>query len=111
MPMPYKHAIAAYGTAIAIIPLHISYGSCKKIHYTIPNWQRHGRHFTKQVQILLRYRRYLTTLSLCLVTLFQQPKLILRYKIRIRILSNLLSPAISPAVFSIVRSIQWLKRE
>lgn len=30
---------------------------------------------------------------------------------RIRILSSLLPPAISPVLFSIVRSIQWLKRE
>jgi hypothetical protein len=37
----YKHAIAAYDTAMVGIPSQIAYGSCQKVCHTNPPWRRH----------------------------------------------------------------------
>jgi len=34
---PWKHAIAAYGTAMAGLPSQIAYGSWQKIHHNMAN--------------------------------------------------------------------------
>lgn len=39
--LPYKHAIATFGTAIAGLPSHIAYDSWPKIHDAMAAWRFH----------------------------------------------------------------------
>lgn len=44
--LPYKQAVAAYGTAIVGLPSQIAYGGWQKICHTIPPWQLWHLHLT-----------------------------------------------------------------
>jgi len=37
--LPYKHAIAPYGTAMAGFPSQIAYGGWQEIRHAIPPWR------------------------------------------------------------------------